>query len=297
MNNSKALIWFKQVRGPFLILSVVLVLIGVSFAYREGYSNLLHTVFLMAGVISAHISVNLFNEYSDFKTGIDSHTTPTPFSGGSGMLQKSTTTPEQVKTVAYVTLIISGVTGLYFTLISGWLIILFMLSGALAIRFYTSHLSHFLLGELSAGLTLGTFVVLGSFYALSGYVNAVVIWISIPAGILTFLLLFLNEFPDKEADRLGGRHHLVIRFGTKKSSTIYLVGMITTFTMIFLTPILFDLSCYFFIALLTIPLAVKAAIHTKKYHNNKIKILLSQGYNVGVIIITDLLMVVGGFIS
>ncbi len=297
MKNTKIKIWLKQIRAPFLILSIVLVLIGVGFAYQEGYSNLLHTVFLLTGVISAHISVNLFNEYSDFKTGIDSHTTPTPFSGGSGMLQKSATTPKQVKTVAYITLIIGGVIGLYFSLISGWLIIILMLSGALAIRFYTSHLCHFLLGEFSAGLTLGTFVVLGSFYALSGHVNAVVIWISIPAGILTFLLLFLNEFPDKEADMLGGRHHLIIHFGTKIASIIYIVALIITFIMIFLTPILFDLSWYFLISLLTIPLALKAAVHTKKYHNNKIKILQSQGYNVGVIIITDLLMAVGGFIS
>ncbi|MFO7891383.1 MAG: prenyltransferase [bacterium] len=297
MKNSKILIWVKQVRAPFLILSVVLVLIGVGFAYQEGYSNLLHTVLLLAGVISAHISVNLFNEYSDFKTGIDSHTTPTPFSGGSGMLLKSATTSKQVKTGAYAALIISCLIGLYFSLISGWLIIFFMLTGALAIRFYTSHLSHFLLGELSAGLTLGTFVVLGSFYVLSGYLNAVIIWISIPAGILTFLLLFLNEFPDLKADKKGGRHHLVIHFGTKTSSTIYLIGILITFSMILLAPILFNLSFLFLISLLTIPLAIKSTIVTKKYHNHNEKLLPALGLNVGVIILTDLLMAVGGFVS
>jgi len=297
MKNTRIKIWLKQIRAPFLILSIVLVLIGVGFAYREGYSNFLHTVLLLTGVISAHISVNLFNEYSDFKTGIDSHTHPTPFSGGSGMLQKSATTPKQVKIAAYIALIISGVIGLYFTLISGWLIILFMLSGALAIRFYTSHLTHVLLGEITAGLSLGTLVVLGSFYALSGYVNPVIIWISIPAGILTFLLLFLNEFPDRAADRIGGRHHLVIYFGTKKSSVIYVAGITITFTMIFLAPVLFNLSCYFFISLLTIPLALKAVMITRKYHNNMKRFLPALGYNVGVIIGTDLLMAIGGFIS
>ncbi len=297
MNSSKLLIWFKQIRAPFLILSVVLVLIGVSFANQEGYSNWIHTLLLFVGVILTHISVNLFNEFSDFKTRIDSYTIPTPFSGGSGMMQKSKTDPQTVKIIAYVSLLVSGLIGLYFCLTSGWLILVFMVTGAFAVRFYTSHLTQYLLGELTAGLTLGTFVVLGSFYALSGYFTPVVIWISIPTGILTSLLLLLNEFLDLEADKKGGRHHLVIHFGTKTSSTIYLTGMIITFIMISLTPLLFNNSYQFLISLLTIPLAIKAIITTRKYHNKVEKLMPALGLTVGVVILTDLLMAVGGFIS
>lgn len=298
MKSSNLSIWLQQIRAPFLILSVVLVLIGVGFSHQQGYTNWFHALLLMAGVILAHISVNVFNELSDFQTGIDSHTQPTLFSGGSGMLQKSNTTPRQVKTVAYVSLISSGVIGFYFCLNSGWMILVFMISGALTARFYTSHLTRYLLGELAAGLTLGSFVVLGSFYALCGYLNTLIIWISIPAGLLTFLLLLLNEFPDREADQKGGRHHLVIHFGTNISSIIYMVGILITFSLIFLTPLLFNLSIIFLVSLLTVPLAVKSIIITRRYHNNnREKLLPALGLNVGVVILTDLLMAVGGFIS
>ena len=297
MNNSKIIIWLKQIRAPFLVLSVVLVLIGVGFAYREGYASWFYTLLLLTGVISAHISVNLFNELSDFKTGIDFHTTPTPFSGGSGMLQKQNTDPKTVKTVAYVCILLSAVIGLYFFLSRGWLILVFMISGALAARFYTSHLTRYLLGEPVAGLTLGTFVVLGSFYALSGFLNLLVIWVSVPAGILTSLLLLLNEFPDREADQKGGRHHLIIHFGTKTSSKIYFIGMVVTFSMLCLTPLLFNLSYLFLVSLLTVPLAVKAVLITRKYHDDKKNLLPALGLNVGVIILTDLLIAIGSILS
>ena len=68
-NNIK--LWIQQIRGPFLILSVALVLIGIAAAHRDGYFEWWHSIFLLIGVISAHISVNLFNEVSDFKTKID----------------------------------------------------------------------------------------------------------------------------------------------------------------------------------------------------------------------------------
>ena len=75
------------------------------------------------------------------------------------------------------------------------------------------------LGELFAGLSLGTLVVLGTYISMTAspgtplkqLLPAEVIWISIPPGILTSLLLLINQFPDVEADKKGGRKHLVIR--------------------------------------------------------------------------------------
>ncbi len=209
--------WFMQIRGPFLILSVALALLGIATAYWHGFGNIWRSLLLMAGVIFAHVSVNLFNEISDFKSKIDEHTIRTPFSGGSGMLQSGRTTIAAVTWAAYLALLAAGGVGLYFCLVSGWPIMFFMICGALAIRFYTTHLAKWLIGELVSGLTLGSFVIIGSHYALTSFMTLDIIYISLVPGILTALLLFLNEFPDLEADRQGGRRHLVIFFGTKKA--------------------------------------------------------------------------------
>ena len=216
-------IWLAQVRAPFLILAFLLVLIGLALAFklpgdRLGF-NLFHAFLLVIGVVSAHAAVNLFNEYSDFKTGIDFNTNRNPFSGGSGMIIDGYTSQRSVKIAAISLLILAFGIGIYFTVVSHWSIIILVLIGGLTIVFYTEGLARIMLGELFAGLSLGSLVVVGTYIAMTAtpgqelgdLLSAVVIMVSIPPGILTSLLLLINEFPDVEADKAGGRLHLVIR--------------------------------------------------------------------------------------
>jgi 1,4-dihydroxy-2-naphthoate octaprenyltransferase len=292
-NSVKA--WLNQIRAPFLILAVVLVLVGVAEAYRQGVTHLLHSILLGVGIIVSHIGVNLFNELSDYKTGIDEHTNRTPFSGGSGMMQAGKTKPATVTAVAYLTLVISFAIGLYFCFTSGWLIAVFMEIGGISIRFYTSHLARYLLGELFAGLSLGSLVVLGTFYALTGTLTVTTILLSIPPGILTSLLLFLNEFPDLEADKKGGRRHLLIHFGRKKCARIYAFTMGLFYLIIIALPLVTALPLNIYLVLLTLPLALKATAIVLKNPEAVDKLVPAQGMNVGVVILGDLLLAIGLF--
>jgi 1,4-dihydroxy-2-naphthoate octaprenyltransferase len=295
--QSKITVWFRQIRGPFLVLSVALVLIGIAAAGRDGYNpRWFDAVLLITGVVLAHISVNLFNELSDYKTKIDEHTLPTPFSGGSGMMQAGLTNPKKVAGVAYTALIFAGFIGLYFCVTGSWVILVFIICGGVAVRFYTSHLARWLLGEFFSGLTLGTFVILGSYMALTGRLNIDILFISIPPGLLTFLLLFLNEFPDAEADRKGGRYHLVIHFGKKKSAIIYIAVLIVIYILILTSPFILNIPITVLVALLTLPIASAAAVKIVKFHSNTPKLVPALAMNVMVVILTDLLLAIGYFI-
>ncbi len=310
MSHNSFKSWMAQIRAPFLILAVFLVVIGLAFSVKypqeSGTSlNWLHAVMLIIGVVLSHVSVNLFNEYSDFKTRIDFNTNRTPFSGGSGMIQAGNTRPENVKTVGIITLLIAGAIGIYFAFISHWMVFVFSVVGAFSVLFYTNFLAKYVLGELFAGLALGTLVVLGTYLAMTGIPGMTfgglfpreVLWISIPPGILTSQLLFLNEFPDHEADKEGGRKHLVIRFGLKGASYIYTAGMFATFGIIVLVPILGISSYWIYIALLPIPLAVKAAMTAIKHGDNLGKMVPALGSNVMTVLLTDLLLAVSVFID
>ena len=66
--------WLAEIRANFLILSVVLVMIGAAAAWNDGSFNSVLFLLTVFGVVSVHISVNLFNEYSDWRTGIDENT-------------------------------------------------------------------------------------------------------------------------------------------------------------------------------------------------------------------------------
>ena len=307
-NNVK--IWMAQIRSNFIILAVFLVVIGLAFSLKypsqNGSSfNILHAIMLIVGVVLSHISVNLFNEYSDFKTKIDYYTSRTPFSGGSGMITSGKTKPENVRLVGIITLIIAAFIGLYFSIVSNWTIFIISFIGGFSVLFYTNFLAKNVLGELFAGLSLGTLVVLGTYISMTAspgtpvkqLLPAEVIWISIPPGILTSLLLFINQFPDVEADKQGGRKHLVIRYGIKRASYIYTFGMLITFGIIVLMPIVGISSFWIYIALLPIPLAVKASLTAIRHGSDVAKMVPALGSNVMTVLATDLLLAIAVFID
>jgi len=217
--QSTVKIWLAEMRANFLILSVLLVLIGGAAARHDGFFSPVLLIVTAVGVVVAHISVNLFNEYSDWRTGIDAKTHRTPFSGGSGVMQSGLLKPSRVRAAAWISLLISFLIGLGLAAVSGWQVLLYMAAGGVVMVFYTDYLTKWMLGELASGITLGSLVVIGAYYVQTGFVAPAAVWASISPGILTLLLLLLNEFPDTEADRTGGRRHLVIVLGKKRAAS------------------------------------------------------------------------------
>lgn len=293
--RSKIAVWAAQVRAPFLLLAVVLVLIGGALAFHQGQFPVIRFILCMAGTILAHASVNLFNELSDYRTGIDARTRRTPFSGGSGNLQSGDTTPSQVRLASWGTLTAAGVIGVYLSWVSDWNLLFVVLAGALATVFYTTFLARIGLGEFFAGVALGSLVVIGTFVAMTGAVTATVILISVPPGILTALLLYLNEFPDLEADRAGGRRHLVILLGRKKASIVYVAAMAGCYLHMAVGILAGWFPGTLWIAFLTLPLAFKASMTALKDHENFEKMVSALGANVGTVLFTDLLIAIAFF--
>jgi 1,4-dihydroxy-2-naphthoate polyprenyltransferase len=299
---SKLIIWLKQTRANFLILAVFLNAIGVGLAYKYlpagAQLHIIDIVVIIAGTIAAHISVNLFNEYSDFRTGIDYNTNRTPFNGGSGMLVQGLTRKSSVLGAAIGTLLFALLIGIYYSFTSHWALFLIIAIGALSIVGYTDFLAKYLLGEIFAGLSLGSLVVIGTYVALTGSASLTFsqlipleVWLlSIPPGILTALLLFLNEFPDLEADKQGGRNHLLIRFGRETGAYIYSIGALLTYLIIVMLPLLGISSYWIYIALIPLPLVAVNIRTTMKYNSDLVKFIPALGGNVIAILVTDLLL-------
>lgn len=302
--KEKIKLWLAEMRAPFLILAVLLVAIGLAFGWKyhpPGTTfNPVYAALLLIGVVSSHISVNLFNEYSDNKTRIDHNTPRTPFSGGSGVLSSGLLSSASVFKAAVITLVIALAIGIYFAVTVHWFIFLLAGSGAFSILFYTPFLAKLQLGELFSGLTLGTFVVLGSYVvmtaspgmALTELFPIDVLLMSIPPGILTALLLLINEFPDMEADKQGGRNHLVIWLGRKKAAYVYVSGMVATFGVIIGAALFNVVSPWFMLALTPIPFAYKASLGALRHGHDTPKLIPALGMNVLTVLSTDLFIAI-----
>ena len=289
--------WLSEIRTPFLLLSLALVLLGTAMSWNEGYFDWLKFVLTLLGLLLAHISVNVLNEYFDYKSGIDFETTRTPFSGGSGVLPRKLLEPSTVYKVAVGCLLVALLIGIYLALISGWQLLPLIVLGGLAICFYTSHLTKWLVGELVAGLGLGTLPVLGIYFVQTGSYSLEASFASLVPGFLTANLLLLNEFPDVEADKRGGRYHLVIALGPRKASRLYAGLTVMTYLCIVVGVVSKLMPPLSLIAFASMPFAYKATSITFKHYANHRELIPALKANVITVLGTDLLLALGYFLS
>jgi len=217
---SKIAAWAGVARAPFLLLPVTLVAAGVAAAAYDDRAYILPSVLALIGLVALHAAVNAFNEASDMQTGIDLHTARTPFSGGSGTLPSGALSVGGARGVGTAGSIIGLAMGLYFLVRVGWWpLSLVMAIGAVSVLTYTNVFARVGLGEIFAGLGLGLLPVIGTALVQRGVVGPAAWAAGIPACLMTFNLLLLNEFPDELADRAGGRRNLVLLLGRRSGGT------------------------------------------------------------------------------
>jgi len=293
----KLKIWLLETRPQFLLLSVTLVLLGTAIARHHGCFDLLKFVLTLIGLLLAHASVNVLNDYFDYKSGIDLETTRTPFSGGSGVLPKGLLKPKGVYMYGVGCLMVALVIGIYLTFVSGWQLLPLILLGGPVIYFYTSHLTKWLAGEFWAGLGLGMLPVLGTYFVQTGSYSAEAVVASLAPGFLTANLLLLNEFPDVEADKKGGRYNLVIALGPKKAGRLY-AGLIALTYLSIICGVVFKLMPPLtLIGFHSIFFAFKAVRVTFRHYNNVQELLPALKANVLMILVTNAFMALGYFLS
>lgn len=215
-------------RAPFLLLPPTLVASGAAAAAWDGSFSWPRTLLAVVGLVALHMAVNIFNEWSDMRTGIDLHTDRTPFSGGSGTLPGG---GMSVKTAFWFGVVCSGAglaVGVWFLRQVGWVLLPLVVAGAISVVAYTDVLARIGIGELAAGFGLGAGPVIGSALIQSGGWSTAAAWAAAPAFFMTFNLLLLNEFPDEAADREGGRRNLVILLGRRPAAWVYAAAALCT---------------------------------------------------------------------
>jgi 1,4-dihydroxy-2-naphthoate octaprenyltransferase len=90
---------------------------------------------------------------------------------------------------------------------------------AFSIVTYSPLTSKLGIGEMVTGLDFGPLLLLGTYYVQTHQLSVVPLIIGLPLGIMTAGILYVNEFPDTDADRSAGRKHLVARWGKTKAAS------------------------------------------------------------------------------
>ena len=220
--------WLGVARAPFLVLPVTLVAAGASAAAYEGAFGWVPSLLAVVGLVALHAAVNALNEASDMTTGIDLHTRRTPFSGGSGTLPSGALSVRATRAFALTCAALGGLIGVHFASRLGWSFVALMAAGAVAVLCYSNLFARTGLGEVFAGLGLGALPVWGAAWVQGPAPGPAALWAGVPAFFMTFNLLLLNEFPDQEADRAGGRRNLVLWLGRLGAARVYAAAALLT---------------------------------------------------------------------
>jgi len=290
-------VWLRVIRVRFLLASVIAVSVGLAINWNLNNTVDIFAAFLtFAGVMALHASVDLLNDYWDFKRGIDTVTKRTKMSGGTGVLPEGLLKPSSVYRAGIVFLILGGVIGVYFVFTDGLIIAVILAFAILSIYFYSTKIVDSGLAEFFVALK-GAMIVLGSFFIQSNQLTLEAALAGIIVGVLSSMVLFIASFPDYDADKSKGRKTLVIAAGKKKSTQIFWVFPIISLGMVIIGVSLQLFPTSTLIALIPIPLIILAGFGLRKNYENIDLLVPSMSKTLLFSRLTGVLFVIGILIN
>lgn len=285
--------WVRVIRVRFLLSSIIAVSVGLVISWWHiGQIDILYAIMTMCGVVSLHASVDLLNDYWDFKRGIDTQTQRTKMSGGTGVLPEGLLQPNQVYRAGIAFLIIGALIGSYFVIIDGIVIGVILTFAVVSIYFYSTKIVDSGLAEIFVAIK-GTMIVLGTYFIQTLEINLTTIMGGIFIGALSSLVLFITSFPDFEADKAKGRKTLVISVGKQKATMVFWIFPIVVYSIL-ISGIFYEIfPIYCIISLAMFPLIIKAGLLLKQNFDDINKLIPAMSYTITFSRITGALFVIG----
>lgn len=258
--------YFLATRPPFLLASLMPCLVGLATAAASGIAiNTLLAVCTVLGAVLFHAAANVLNDYYDALNGTDDYNTQRlyPFTGGSRFIQNGVLSREQTARFGFVLLFAGVLLGLYLLQHSDRGLLLIGLLGTFIAWAYSApplSLNSRGLGELCIATAFGLLIIVGADYVQRGEFSLFPLLLAVPYGLLTSNLLYINQFPDREADEKAGKHHLVVRLGAQRGRWGYLLLLLMANLWLLGLVLAGSVNPWALLALLAAPLGLKAAL-------------------------------------
>jgi 1,4-dihydroxy-2-naphthoate octaprenyltransferase len=297
----KISLWIKATRAPFFQASIIPVLVGTVMAYRDGHFDLILFILTLVAILGIHVGTNVSNDYFDHLSGNDEiNLNLTPFSGGSRVIQEGLIAPRTILSVALAGLAVGTVIGIYLSFKRGLALLPIGAAGVFLGYFYTARPIQYGyrgVGELLVGVLLGPLSVMGAYFVQTQRFGIAVFLASIPIGLLVALILYINEFPDYDADRAVNKRHLIVRLGRKRASRGYLLIMAGIYLSVIIPVVLKIFPLIALLILLTLPIGINAIRVAMTHYDDPRKIIPAQAQTIALHLSIGLLLCIGFFID
>lgn len=254
---SPAKLMWQMTRPHTLTATFVPVILGTVIALFDVDINWLLFTAMMLACLCLQIATNLFNEYYDFKRGLDSEDSV----GIGGGIVRHGLKPQNVLTVALLLYVLAALIGVYICASSSWWLVVIGLVGMAVGYLYTGGpfpIAYTPFGELFAGLFMGTAFILIAYFIQTNTVSFQSLLISIPVGILVGAINMSNNIRDIEEDKKGGRKTLAILLGRKNAVKALAIAFIISYAWIVALIVMGEVSPWLLVVFLGIKKPITA---------------------------------------
>ena len=228
-------VWIRAFRLHFVLPSVLPGILGAAVAWSHGYAvRIPEFVLTLAGVAVNHLGLNMIDDVFDHRHIVDlkkSHE-KNPYTGGSGVLTDGLLTVREMQAAAVLCFVATILIGLFLTYRHGWTVLFLGLFGMASSVFYTMPPVKFGyrgFGELGLLVNFGPVIVMGAYFVQAGRLAWEPLLISLVLGLMMWSMIVINEIPDYDADREGGKNNLVVLLGRDVAVALYTGGLLLAY--------------------------------------------------------------------
>lgn len=296
---SPVLRYWLATRPGFLAASLVPVLIGVAAVSQQGGKVSLWLLLLaLLATALVHAGVNVLNDYYDDANGTDRCNTQRifPFTGGSRFIQNGVLSAGDALVFGAGLLSVAMLLGICLAWVSGSSLLWVGVAGLLLGWGYSApplRLNSRGLGELAVAAGFGILTPLGSWFVQTGEMALYPVLVSVPVALLVMNILFINQFPDYQADAASGKHHWVVRLGSQRAAPIYLLTVLLAAFLLVAMVMVGGLPPLALLSLLPLKLAWQAGLQLQQYATQPAQLEPAIKMTIGSMILHGLLLSLG----
>ncbi|MFQ3230817.1 prenyltransferase [Reinekea sp.] len=248
--------WFVATRSAVFVMTLFSAGIGLVAALQFEQFNGLNALLVVLGLVLAHATNNLLNDWTDSKKGIDKdnyfRTQYGPQALESGLL-----TERALLTYFALTGAAAIACGIALIIRTDMVTLYFMLAGAFFVLFYTWPLKYIGLGEPTVWLVWGPLMVCGAAYVVSGQYSSSILWLSIVYGLGPTTVLFGKHTDKLLEDRRKGVYTLPVILGEQHSRYATILAWAAQYSLITLAVVLGQLHWALLLVWLAFPKFLK----------------------------------------
>ena len=272
-------------------------ILGAAFSYYafgavQGTGlAIFHTVLIFLAVVTAQIVANLWNEYKDFKSGLDAGQKV----GNAGSITRGAITPELIVTMIKVLMVVPIIIGLYLSATITWyyipagflcILISFLYSGG------PKPISRTPFGEIFSGIAMGFAIVLITGYAWTRDLSSALLIPAIPSTLLVGSIMLTNNIRDIRNDESHGRRTLPIVLGRERALSLMSIMYLFNFIWILAWIIVGHMTWFSLLAFFAAPLAFKT-VHTLSTKTDEFLLDKAMGTTAGAAMIYQIMWSIG----